>query len=61
LKPYQFQDITAFRGLESPIKMGRNITNIEIRLSVVTVEVRNIFVIEINFITEFCGTLTKTM
>jgi len=38
LKPYWFQDITFFRGLESTIKRGRDTTNTEIRFNIVTLE-----------------------
>jgi hypothetical protein len=47
--------------LESTIKRGRDTTNTKIRFNTVTVEMRNIFVIETDFITESSRTLTKAM
>jgi len=32
LEPYWFQDLNAFRGLESIVKMGKDITNTKIRV-----------------------------
>jgi predicted P-loop ATPase len=38
LKPYQFQDTTASRGLESIIERGRDTTNTKIRFNTTTLE-----------------------
>ncbi len=38
LKPYQFQDTIASKGLESIIKWGRDIANTEIGFNVPTLE-----------------------
>jgi hypothetical protein len=32
LEPYWFQDLSAFRGLESTVKMGKDITNTKIKV-----------------------------
>lgn len=38
LKPYQFQDSNASRGLKSIVKMGRDLANIEIRVNITILE-----------------------
>ncbi len=38
LKPYWFQDITAFRGLESIVEKGRDIANAETGFNIATLE-----------------------
>jgi len=38
LKPYQFQDSNAYRGLKSIVKMGRDIANIEIGVNTTILE-----------------------